>query len=92
MDLQGLRRWTTTIYTTPGKFKPAKVPNTPEQRKKELEKYWVKTPDMMEEEAEFVDNIFGEELDGIQKAIPVTVKYIRQLDGEEKTKHGSTPS
>ena len=45
----------------------------------------------MEEEADFVGKICGEELDGIQKAVPVTVKYIRQLEGEE-TQNGSTPS
>ena len=50
----------------------------------------MKTPEMMEEEADFVDKIFGEELDGIQKAIPVTVKDIRQLEGEENQKWVNT--
>ena len=68
----------------PGKIKPAKVPKTPEQKKMELEKYWVKTADMMEEETEFVDQIFGDELDGIQKAVPVAVKDIRQMEPEQK--------
>ena len=40
---------------------------------------------MMEEGTEFVDQIFGDELDGIQKAVPMAVKDIRQMDPEQKT-------
>ena len=69
----------------PGKIKPAKLPKTPEQRKAELDKYWVKTADMMEDETGIVDQIFGDELDGIQKAVPVTVKDIRQMEPDQKT-------
>ena len=34
----------------PGKVKPVKQPKTIEQKKEELDKYWVKTTEMMEEE------------------------------------------
>ena len=50
----------------------------------ELEKYWVKTMDMIEEETEHMDQIFGDELDGIQKAVPVTVKDIRHMEHDQK--------
>ena len=49
----------------PGKIKPVKLPKTPEQKKAELETHWVKTAEMMEDETEFVDQIFGDELGGI---------------------------
>ena len=68
----------------PGKVKPVKIPKTPEQKKLELEKYWVKTTDMMEEETEPMDQVFGDELDGIQKAVPVTVKDIRHMEHDQK--------
>ena len=38
---------------------------------------------MMEAETEFVDQIFGDELDGIQKAAPVAVKDSRQMEHEQ---------
>ena len=49
-----------------------------------MDKYWVKTADMMEDETGFVDQIFGDELDGIQKAVPVAVKDIRQMDPDQR--------
>ena len=67
-----------------GKVKPVKIPKTPEQKKMDLEKYWVKTTDMMEEATGLMYQVFGDELDGIQKAVPVTVKYIRRMEQEQR--------
>ena len=50
----------------------------------ELEKYWVKTRDMIEEEIGLIDQVFGDELDGIQKAVPMTVKDIRRMNDDQK--------
>ena len=75
-----------TIGRPKKKPKPVKREKTEEEKKKDFAKYWVKTFEMMETEEDAVQKLFGEELEGLQKAVTISVKDFREMSEKDKAR------
>ena len=69
-----------------GKPKPVKREQTEEEKKKDVAKYWVKAFEMMEAEDYAAQKLFGEDLEGLQKTVTISVKDFREMDEKDKVK------
>ena len=78
------------------KKKAVKKAKTDEEKNREFQTYWVKPSHMTKEEDEMAEDLLDYdpysvlEDFGLQKAVPLTVKEIRQLDSKQQ-KNGLMP-
>ena len=59
---------------------------TEEEKKKDFAKYWVKTFEMMEAEDDAAQKLFGEDLEGLQKTVTISVKDFREMNEKDKAR------